>query len=211
MSSSSSLKNLPLLILIILPMITITIGASKEYNVGDDLGWRIPEVNNSNMYVKWADKNTFHIGDSLVFKYQNDSVIRVDKRGYYHCNQSSHDHNQPMADGNTVFVLDKPGIYYFVSGDFQHCKNGQRLMINVKDPNSPSSPKDSSYGLKKEQDISRRSFCGGRGPEVVTTSAWEWPKPRSTSQCGRGMKGAIAPHASIVMPLPSVGETNRSS
>ncbi|KAH7657646.1 Cupredoxins domain-containing protein [Dioscorea alata] len=131
----------PLLILFILTMITTTIKASKEFNVGDDSGWQVLQKNNSNMYLKWADKNTFHVGDSLVFKYQNNSVVMVDKRGYYHCNHSSHD--RVFDDGNTVFVLDKPGFYYFESGDFQHCKNGQRLMINVKDSNL----KVSSFGV----------------------------------------------------------------
>lgn len=53
----------------------------------------------------------------------------VDKFGYYHCNSS-----KPISvfnDGKTVIKLDKPGAHYFVSGDPDHCKNGQRLAVDV--------------------------------------------------------------------------------
>ncbi|GFZ11775.1 hypothetical protein Acr_23g0001600 [Actinidia rufa] len=37
---------------------------------------------------------------------------------------------------NTVIDLDKPGPAYFISGDPDHCKNGQRLVIEVMGPHS---------------------------------------------------------------------------
>lgn len=64
-----------------------------------------------------------------MFEYKNDSVVMVSKRGYYHCNETSH--VSSSKDGNTVFLLDKPGLYYYVSGDAEHCKKGQRLMVEV--------------------------------------------------------------------------------
>ncbi|KAK1313119.1 hypothetical protein QJS10_CPA06g00782 [Acorus calamus] len=72
----------------------------------------------------------------LDFVYNNDSVLAVDKAGYYHCNMS-----HPYAtfnDGNTTIALDRPGIFYFVSGYPDHCKNGQRLIVRVLALHPPS-------------------------------------------------------------------------
>lgn len=63
------------------------------------------------------------------FEYKNDSVVVVDKWGYYHCNAS-----HPISvynTGNTIINIEKPGPRYFVSGDHEHCKNGQRLLVEV--------------------------------------------------------------------------------
>ncbi|XP_072966049.1 early nodulin-like protein 7 [Typha angustifolia] len=103
--------------------------AAGRYKVGDAVGWRLPDMNNTELYETWASKVTFHVGDSILFTYQNDSVVRVDKRGYYHCNESVH--GTTFKDGNTLVVLDRPGFYYYVSGYIDHCKKGQRLMIEV--------------------------------------------------------------------------------
>ena len=63
------------------------------------------------------------------FEYKNDSVLVVDKWGYYHCNTSNR--ISVSNDGNTVINLDTPGPIYFISGDPDHCKNGQRLVVEV--------------------------------------------------------------------------------
>ncbi|OVA20254.1 Plastocyanin-like [Macleaya cordata] len=112
-------------------------GASHEFKVGDEGGWREPDANNTEMYNQWATKNKFKVGDSLYFEYRNDSVLEVDKQGYYHCNMT-----KPIASFNdckTVIKLVKPGPFYFISGAPDHCKNGQRLLINVINP-YPSPP-----------------------------------------------------------------------
>ncbi|XP_072961599.1 early nodulin-like protein 7 [Typha angustifolia] len=115
----------------------IPIMATNQYKVGDAEGWRLPDRNNPNMYEDWASKITFHVGDSIVFVYKNDSVIGVDKRGYYHCNEST-SRGTLFKDGNTVVTLEKPGYYYFVSGYLEHCKEGQRLMVEVVAEQSPA-------------------------------------------------------------------------
>ncbi|XP_027167871.1 mavicyanin-like [Coffea eugenioides] len=104
--------------------------AAEEFKVGDALGWRQPTLNETDMYNLWASRRRFHVGDSLRFEYTNDSVVVVDKWGFYHCNTSS-----PITaytDGNnTLITLDAPGPMYFISGDHHHCKEGQRLLIDV--------------------------------------------------------------------------------
>ncbi|KAI5336997.1 PREDICTED: early nodulin [Prunus dulcis] len=106
--------------------------AATEFQVGDDLGWQEPDLNNSALYTQWASRNRFHVGDSLSFTYKNDSVLEVDKWDYYHCNTS----NPIIAfdNGKSIMKLDRPGPFYFISGAPDHCKNGQRIFIEVMDP-----------------------------------------------------------------------------
>ncbi|KAM4111147.1 hypothetical protein ACJW30_05G046000 [Castanea mollissima] len=103
--------------------------AVKEFEVGGDMGWVLPDANNSATYNQWASRKRFHIGDSLSFEYQNDSVLVVDKWDYYHCNTT-----EPItsfSNGKSVIQLDRSGPFYFISGDTDHCKHGQRLIVEV--------------------------------------------------------------------------------
>ncbi|KAG8379988.1 hypothetical protein BUALT_Bualt07G0146900 [Buddleja alternifolia] len=118
-----------LFIPIIITSFAPAVMAAEEFKVGGNEGWRQPAANETEMYNRWAERRRFHIGDSLRFEYKNDTVLVVDKWGYYHCD-SSH----PISvfkDENTVIKLDRPGPIYFVSGEPDHCKNGQRLMVEV--------------------------------------------------------------------------------
>ncbi|XP_021891940.1 mavicyanin [Carica papaya] len=107
----------------------VMIQGLKEFKVGDEFGWQEPTENNSAIYNQWATSKRFHVGDSLYFEYKNDSVVEVEKWGYYHCNSS----NPIVAfdNGRSIFKLDRPGAFYFISGISDHCKNGQRLIVEV--------------------------------------------------------------------------------
>lgn len=73
-------------------------------------------------------------------------MLRASKTGYYHCNETVGDGDGPTPkDGATVFVLDQPGFYYYVSSNVEHCKRGQRVMIRAADGgNSPSTDIDAA-------------------------------------------------------------------
>ncbi|XP_064971348.1 early nodulin-like protein 17 [Musa acuminata AAA Group] len=129
MASSSALC------IIMMATMCSLVGATNLYRVGDAEGWREPDKNDAAMYDTWAGKYAFRVGDSLAFDYKNDSVVRVSKRGYYHCNETGG--GSASKDGSTVFLLDQPGFYYFVSGDVDHCKRGQRVMIEALDAQRP--------------------------------------------------------------------------
>ncbi|KAL0908558.1 hypothetical protein M5K25_023059 [Dendrobium thyrsiflorum] len=81
--------------------------------------------------ISGSSKEQDHISSATQFpsSTKNDSVIRVEKRGYYHCNESGN--GAVFKDGRTVFLFDKPDLFYFVSSNFEHCKKGQRLMVDV--------------------------------------------------------------------------------
>jgi hypothetical protein len=63
------------------------------------------------------------------FKYENDSVLLVDREDFDACNAT-----EPIArsdDGSTTFPLDRPGFFCFISGHPGHCEEGQRLIVRV--------------------------------------------------------------------------------
>lgn len=70
-----------------------------------------------------------------MFEYKNDSVLQVEKWGYYHCNASK----AIIAYNNekSVMKLDRSGPFYFISGSPDHCNNGQRLLVEVMGQHQP--------------------------------------------------------------------------
>ncbi|CAL0322056.1 unnamed protein product [Lupinus luteus] len=105
----------------------------------------------TSMIILLAAKNTcvveagrqFKVGDHLVFEYQNDSVLSVEKTDYINCNASN-----PITafdNGKSIMNLDRPGPFYFISGTEHHCSNGQKLLVEVmsQHPIPKSSPSPS--------------------------------------------------------------------
>ncbi|KAG8052676.1 hypothetical protein GUJ93_ZPchr0001g31081 [Zizania palustris] len=97
------------------------------FHVGGPRGWRVPDANTS--YGWWAMNNRFHVGDGLYFKFENDSVLVVDRAAFDVCNTT-----EPIArfaDGATTVRLDRPGFFCFISGEPGHCEEGQKLVVRV--------------------------------------------------------------------------------
>ncbi|KAL9689424.1 hypothetical protein QQ045_009810 [Rhodiola kirilowii] len=121
------MKNSALLSLLILSMATLSL--SFQFQVGGDKGWIKPPANKTNVYNNWARQTRFQVGDTVYFKYANDSVLVVNEADYKACNV-----NNPVwkhTDGKTVIELDHHGVFYFISGNAAHCKAGQKLIIDV--------------------------------------------------------------------------------
>jgi len=56
----------------------------------------------------------------------------VEESDYMNCDASN-----PITafdNGKSTFNLDRPGDFYFISGNSEHCKNGQRLVVDVIHP-----------------------------------------------------------------------------
>ncbi|KAL8462232.1 hypothetical protein ACS0TY_032512 [Phlomoides rotata] len=112
--------------------------AGFQFEVGENTGWRKPTGKEPPTFNEWATQNRFHIGDTLHFKYQNDSVLVVTAADYLNCNTSN-----PISkfeDGDTIFQFDAPGFFYFISGLPDHCESGQKLIIRVMHPSAAEAP-----------------------------------------------------------------------
>ncbi|CAA6672875.1 unnamed protein product [Spirodela intermedia] len=110
-----------------------SVAAGEQVQGGRRGGWREPDPAHADMYALWAGRTTFRAGDSLYFEYSSeDSVLLVDKRGYYHCNTTNA--TAAFHDGKTLFPLPAAALLYFISGASGHCPHGQRLIIDVLPP-----------------------------------------------------------------------------
>ncbi|XP_010327267.3 early nodulin-like protein 6 [Solanum lycopersicum] len=131
--------NVFVLSLVVTFMIVSNIFVSSfQFRVGDEIGWITPIGNESETYNEWAARNRFHIGDTLYFKYKDDSVLEVTPANYLNCNTTS-----PISkfeNGETVYKISHPGFYYFISGQKNNCKFGQRIIVRVMHPSEISSP-----------------------------------------------------------------------
>ncbi|KAE9588071.1 hypothetical protein Lal_00002899 [Lupinus albus] len=124
---------------------TCVVEGGREFKVGDHLGWHQPLPNNTVFYIQWAERNRFQVGDFLLFEYKNDSVLTVEKMDYVNCDTSN-----PISEfdnGNSIVNLDRPGAFFFISGNEDHCINGQKFVVEVMSPHqipkSSSSPSPS--------------------------------------------------------------------
>ncbi|XP_073009510.1 early nodulin-like protein 1 [Typha latifolia] len=136
-------------------LIFMALMASAEahvFYVGGRDGW---VVDPSESYNHWATRNRFQVNDTLVFKYKKgeDSVLVVNEVDFDACNVSNP--IQRLDGGDSAFKLDRPGRFFFVSGDADQCRKAEKLLVAVMAvrtkqpiiPPSPStSPPPSSYG-----------------------------------------------------------------
>ncbi|KAK6145524.1 hypothetical protein DH2020_022344 [Rehmannia glutinosa] len=135
----SPLKNfsVPLMIILISTVLSFLHRVEcVEFDVGGKNGWATPSgKNNDQVYNDWASKNRFQVNDTLRFGYKKDSVLVVTEEEYEKC-RSSH----PIFfsnNGDTVFTLDRPGLFYFISGVAGHCQKGLKMIVKVLEPASP--------------------------------------------------------------------------
>ncbi|KAK2631963.1 hypothetical protein EUGRSUZ_L02198 [Eucalyptus grandis] len=103
---------------------------AREFMVGGkENSWEVPS--SPSQLNQWAQSNRFKVGDVLIFKYDKnaDSVLEATKEDYESCNTM-----KPLKeykDGETKLNLERSGPYYFISGTWGHCQNGQKLEVVV--------------------------------------------------------------------------------
>ncbi|KAG2261699.1 hypothetical protein Bca52824_068778 [Brassica carinata] len=95
----------------------------------------------SDFYSKWSEEKQFHVGDNLLFYYndQVDDVLEINSDLEF----KSCDTTSPVAvhnGGQDLIRLTKPGIRYFLTSKIGHCEAGLKLRVVVR-PLSKSVPK----------------------------------------------------------------------
>ncbi|XP_065864584.1 early nodulin-like protein 5 [Euphorbia lathyris] len=129
----------------------IQLVASVDHIVGGENGWTIPKKD-SQFYNLWASNHRFNLNDTLYFKYKKDSVMVVSEDEYKKC-KGVH----PLFfsnNGDTAFVVDKPGLLYFISGINGHCERGQKMIIKVLEPE----PKPESDNPANKKNVSFKTL-----------------------------------------------------
>ncbi|XP_020237601.1 early nodulin-like protein 2 [Cajanus cajan] len=109
-------------------MLLASQAVAREYVVGGKDGW---VVKPSEDYGHWAQRNRFQVNDTLHFRYNkgSDSVVVVKKEDFDSCNANNP--IQKMDDGDSIFQFPNSGLFYFISGNPDNCKNGQKLIVLV--------------------------------------------------------------------------------
>ncbi|XAR58244.1 hypothetical protein NMG60_11026659 [Bertholletia excelsa] len=140
------------ILLLLLALSSSSPAAAFEFQVGDAKGWAVPPANDSKFYNDWASENRFRVDDTVLFRYRKDSVMEVAEEEYKRCNST---HPTFFSNtGNTVFTLNRPGLFYFISGATGHCPKGQRMIIKVLTEDDSNSSGDRKSPASKAADFS---------------------------------------------------------
>lgn len=124
---------------------------------------------------------------STVFKYNKGShtVLVVTKDDYFSCNTKNP--ITSLTDGESVFKFDRSGPFFFVSGNVDNCRKGQKLIVvvlAVRDkPHRP--PPGSSSPPPPEA-----------GGSAITPASPPLVQPPSGLSPGAGSPGSWSPEAS---------------
>ncbi|KAL9457055.1 hypothetical protein AB3S75_006149 [Citrus x aurantiifolia] len=137
--------------LLMATVVGVSLGA--VHKVGDSAGWTT--LGNID-YNRWASSKNFHVGDTIVFEYNNQfhNVKQVTFQDFQSCNGAS-----PIAtftSGSDSIILKRPGNYYFLCGVPGHCEAGQTLDIMV----TPASLRPSASPLSAHNYSSSPSSLG---------------------------------------------------
>ena len=137
--------------LLMATLVGVSLGA--VHKVGDSAGWTT--LGNID-YNRWASSKNFHVGDTIVFEYNNQfhNVKQVTFQDFQSCNGAS-----PIAtftSGSDSITLKRPGNYYFLCGVPGHCEAGQTLDIMV----TPASLRPSASPLSAPNYSSSPSSSG---------------------------------------------------
>ncbi|WOG94845.1 hypothetical protein DCAR_0314142 [Daucus carota subsp. sativus] len=117
-----------MVVLVLFSALTSSLIKGEVYKVGDSAGWTsVMDVD----YKHWAETKTFHVGDTIIFKYNKEfhNVLQVSYENYKSCNATN-----PIAiftTGNDSITIKSPAHFFYICGYPQHCQAGQKVDIRV--------------------------------------------------------------------------------
>ncbi|KAI0504832.1 hypothetical protein KFK09_015785 [Dendrobium nobile] len=126
------------------------------FTVGDSAGWTIG--NNLN-YTQWAASKTFHVGDTLLFNYNNQihNVLEVKEPDFNACKNSSA--IKEYKTGKDSILITSIGHHYYICGFPGHCNFGQK--VDVLAVGSSAAPSSSPTGLSPPSPNAGDRLVGG--------------------------------------------------
>ncbi|KAL5226408.1 hypothetical protein ABZP36_014673 [Zizania latifolia] len=132
---------------------------------------------------------------SADFKFENDSVLVVDRAAFDVCNAT-----EPIArfaDGSTTVRLDRPGFFCFISGEPGHCEEGQKLVVRVM-VHPAVQAAAASPGPAYAPATSQPGGGGGGGSSGSGSGARPGPAGRPGASSGAA---AVAPGSALALAM----------
>ncbi|XP_027351134.1 mavicyanin-like [Abrus precatorius] len=120
-----------------------SVALATDFVVGDDQGWTI-DID----YAQWAKDKVFHVGDNLVFNYDNSkhNVFKVNGTQFQECTFPQE--NEALSTGKDVVTLKAEGTKWYVCGKANHCAAHQmKLSINVLAPSPAPAPTSAAHSV----------------------------------------------------------------
>ncbi|KAJ1282127.1 hypothetical protein BS78_03G026400 [Paspalum vaginatum] len=176
----------------------------RDFYVGGRGGWA---PNPAEPFNAWAERNRFQVNDTLVFRYNKDAdaVARVSPSHYDTCNAT-----QPILrldGGDSRFVVDASGPYFFIAADAARCWAGQRLIVvvlAVRDRGGSGTESSSPPPLSPPPSLASPPPVPAPAPRPSpTTTATPPPLPPAP-----GNNNASSPYPA---PVPAPGHHNGTS
>ncbi|KAG6507890.1 hypothetical protein ZIOFF_033243 [Zingiber officinale] len=125
-------------VLIVASLLLRSTVSAIKFRVGGEKGWTEPNGDAAENYNHWASHNRFRVGDSLYFKYENDSLLEVTKEDYKKCYTANP--LRKFASGITTVALDRSGLFFFISGHQHHHRFPSPPSIGWQPPYPSSLP-----------------------------------------------------------------------
>ncbi|KAJ6846533.1 putative blue copper protein [Iris pallida] len=189
-----------------------SVGCSSAalHTVGDKQGWTIMGTPN---YTAWSEKKTFHVGDTLLFVYNNTfhNVVEVKKSDYDACTEKSA--IATYTTGNDSITIKTAGTHYYLCGFPGHCSIGQKVEIAASAakgtaPASSAAPSPASSGSDTgsasapapQGEATPPSSSGGSGGGASVPA----PAPKTSGSHGSG-RGLGLVVLSLVIAAASAG------
>ncbi|KAH0459661.1 hypothetical protein IEQ34_012475 [Dendrobium chrysotoxum] len=132
------------------------LSAGMIFTVGDNAGWTIANGPN---YTQWASGKTFHVGDTLLFKYNKNfhNVLLVKEPDFNACKNSSA--IKEYNTGDDSITITSTGHHYYICGFPGHCQFGQK--VDVLAVGSSAAPSSSPTGSSPPSPNAGDRLVGG--------------------------------------------------
>ncbi|KAH7856010.1 hypothetical protein Vadar_031563 [Vaccinium darrowii] len=116
----------------------VVMGAAADtYTVGDSLGWTVPPGGRI-AYSVWADKQTFEVGDTLVFNWTGThNVARVSTKAEFDNCTTTNLIGSIQTTSPANFTLESNVTHYYICTIDSHCSLGQKLEVTFGNGASP--------------------------------------------------------------------------
>ncbi|KAI3853026.1 hypothetical protein MKX03_033049 [Papaver bracteatum] len=186
--------------------------AQTSHVVGDSVGWIIPA--SPSVYSDWASKQTFKVGDSLVFNFASGlhTAAEVSKADYDSCNAAATPIGSLLAASPATIRLATAGNHYYICTVGGHCSAGQKLSITVASGSAAATPPAAAPVAAAPTPVATPTPVAGDTPAASPTPvASPVPSPSTSPVSTPTTSPDMSPSPSTSAVTPSTGPAPAST